>query len=260
MYLILKSGKLKELFSIAIQKAGSTRKLAEKVGISRSAISKYFNEKHLITEIKFKKIEDYIGRSLIKEKDIIKKLPNNWRQILGGKIGVQIKKKNGTFENQLKLARKSSSNKLREWHKRMRENNPEEYHKIQYSRFKKIGNYKTKTKKGEFVRNELEKEVADILKNLGIDYDYEPLVKANGRFFFPDFLINKKIIIECTMWRGKDKAIKLKEKINHLNKKYKIYVVIPTKLAKYYGEIDKYLILGTKEFVVIVKKFTNKRV
>ncbi len=95
----------------------------------------------------------------------------------------------------------------------MKENNPEEYYLIQYSRFKKVGDYKLFTLNGEKVRNSLEKDVADILNKNGIKYSYEPLVRVKDRFFFPDFLINDKIILECTMWRGSDKAVKLKEKI-----------------------------------------------
>jgi len=47
------------------------------------------------------------------------------------------------------------------------------------------------------------------------------LVKVNKRWFFPDFLINKKIIIEAIEWRGETKAYSLKEKIKHLEKNIK---------------------------------------
>lgn len=53
-------------------------------------------------------------------------------------------------------------------------------------KFKKIAGYKFITENGEKVRNNFEKEVADLLKKLGLDYKYESLVKVGNRYFFPD--------------------------------------------------------------------------
>lgn len=52
------------------------------------------------------------------EKIKIKKLEDNWRQILGGKIGVELKKKNGTFKNQLKKAQEKGAKGIKLWHKK----------------------------------------------------------------------------------------------------------------------------------------------
>jgi len=135
----------------------------------------------------------------------------------------------------------------------MKENSPEEYYLLQYSKFKKIGGYKYKTKRGEKVRNNFEKQVADILDKL--KYEYEPLIKIGKRYFFPDFLINKKIIIECTEWKGEIKAHKLKKKLKYLKKEYKVFVVIPKDLYRYYKILNKDLIKGLDKFVPVAQTF-----
>ena len=164
------------------------------------------------------KVLDYLKIKL-DEKNILEKLPDNWKQIIGGKKCVETKKANGTYEKQLKECQQGGGHEfLKSWHANMKKNSPEEYHIIQYERFKKISNYKFKTRNGEIVRNKLEKEVADILKTMNISYKYEPLIRINNNYFFPDFLIKDKIIIECTEWRGFDKAVKLKNKIEFLKK------------------------------------------
>ena len=137
----------------------------------------------------------------------------------------------------------------------MKKNNPEEYYILQYNRFKKIGGYKYKTKRGELVRNNFEKSAADILYNLNINYQYEPLVKSNNKYFFPDFLINNKIIVECTMWKGEVKAYKLKDKIKYLSDNYKVFILIPKDLYSYYRILDNHLVLGLDEFASVAQTF-----
>ena len=67
----------------------------------------------------------------------------------------------------------------------MKKTNPEEYYISQYEKFKKIGEYKYVTNNGEKVRNILEKEVADILKNHKIKYEYEPYINVKNKAFSP---------------------------------------------------------------------------
>ena len=62
------------------------------------------------------------------------------------------------------------------------------------------------------------------------------------------------------MWKGSDKAIKLKEKIKHLKKKYKVYVVIPKPLNKYYQIINNHLVLGLDEFVPVAQQVEHAAV
>ena len=132
---------------------------------------------------------------------------------------------------------------------------PRKYHLMQYEKFKKIGGYKFTTKNGEKMRNSFEKKIADHLYELKIPYKYEPLIKVKDRYFFPDFVINDKIIIECTAWKGETKAYKIKEKVDLLKRKYKVYVVIPKNLYTYYKILDNHLIQGVEKFVLVAQTF-----
>ena len=230
------------------------KNLSLKLRIPKSDLYLYYNGKRAINEKNLNKILE-LSKINLKEETIIEKLPNNYRQILGGIRVVEIKKANGTLEKQLAIARKNIKYGDQEgaWHKMMKEKRPEEYYNMQYEKFKKIGGYKFTTLKGERVRNILEKEVADFLAKKGIQYKYEPYINIKNKAFFPDFLVNDNIIIECTMWRGYDKAVKLKNKIKALENKYKIYVLIPEKLHKYYKSIDKNLIFDLNKTKTIFK-------
>ena len=253
MYILLKRGRLKEIVIDAIKKAGSEKQFLKIINIPRSKIWKYKTMNVALNEERINKFLDYLNISL-KEEYIEKRLPNNWRQKIGGIRAVELKKEEGNFEMQLSNCRKKAKTGLHEWHKKCKITNPEGYYLAQYEKFKKIAEYKYTTKNGEKVRNALERDTADKLKSLGMNYKYEPLIKVEGKYFFPDFLINNKIIIECTMWRGYDKAIKLKEKIRLLEKEYKVYVVIPEKLNKYYQSLNDNLIEGLDNFKEIIKR------
>lgn len=252
MYIKLDKNQQKDLINKAIKKAGSYRNLAETLKIPKASICNYKSE--TIPKNRFDLIVNFLE---IKnpERLIIKKLNDNWKQVIGGKNCVKRKKEKNIFNKQLKKAQKKGALKLKEWHKSMKENNPEKYYLIQYSRFKKIGKYKYKTKRGELVRNLLEKQTADFLYGKGINYQYEPLIKADNKYFFPDFVLNGNIIIECTMWRGEIKAYKLKEKIRHLEKEYKVFVLIPKSLYKYYKILNNHLIFELEDNVPVAQTF-----
>ena len=252
MYFILKRGKLKEIISLALDRSGSFRKLEADVSIPKSCLFIYFVEKRAIKKDYLDKLLNYLNITINRE-DIIKELPDNWKQTKGGKNCVIIKKRNGTFEKQLKQFQNKTPEALRLWHKKLKREDPKKYYLSQYERFKKIGTYKFITNNKEKVRNKLEKDVADLLKGLNRSYKYEPLVKVADKYFFPDFLIDEKIILECTAWRGLDKAIKLKEKISYLKKNYKVYVVIPKTLKRYYETLNQYLILGIDNIPKMLK-------
>ncbi len=257
MYIRFRKGEQFRLLKSAIKIAGSQRALSKILGISNQKISEFASKERTLNENHFNKLVAFVGikdsESLIEER-----LQNNWRQILGGKNCVISKKNNGTFDRDMKVLQKIQSRKLKKWHRDMRKNSPEEYYLIQYSRFKKIGNYKDLTLRGEKVRNELERDVADILFKNGINYEYEPLIRMGDNFFFPDFVINDKIIIECTMWRGVEKAYKLKNKIDILKSKYRIFVIIPKNLYSYYLILKDNLILGLDEFAPIAQTFNRE--
>lgn len=236
--------KQKEFIEKAIHKASSYRKLSKKLSIPRSSLFRYYS----LESMPKKRFEDICNFLKIKKKSLkFQLLEENWRQKIGGKNSVKARKEKGTYEKQLKDAQKKGGLKKKNWHGRMKKENPDKYYKIQYENFKKIGGYKYITKNNERVRNEFEKQTADKLKKLGISYKYEPLINIGKKYFFPDFLIDNDIIIECTAWRGKEKSYKLKEKINILGKKYIVYVLIPKNLEKYYTNLKKNLIFDLKE-------------
>jgi len=256
MFVQLKKGEQQVLLKNAIIKAGSQRKLAKLVNIPHQSIERYIKGK-IMPEIRFYKLAKFIK---IKDKEnlIEKRLNNNWGQVKGGKLCVISKKKKGTFNRDMKILQDIQSIKLKKWHREMKLNSPESYYQMQYSRFKKIGGYKFLTLKGEKVRNKLEKDIADILFKYKIPYQYEALVHIGDKFFFPDFLIDNRIIVECTMWRGIEKAYKLKEKIEYLENKYKVFVVIPKALNRYYRLLDNNLIQGLDKFAPIAQTFLKK--
>jgi hypothetical protein len=252
MYIKVSKHSQLDLIKEAIEKAGTIRKISKILKIPKSSIHRYQNSE-TIPKDRFKQIIKFLEKNIkeIKTED----LENNWKQKLGGKNCVTAKKRNGTYKKDLKKAQISGTKKLKKWHQMMKITQPRKYYKLQYSKFKKISGYKHKTNKGEKVKNILEKQIADILYKLNIDYEYEPLIEAGGKYFFPDFLINKKIIIECTSWKGETKAYKLKERIEHLKKDYKVFIVIPKNLYSYYRILDNYLVKSIEEFVPIAQTF-----
>ncbi len=255
MFVKLDKERQKELISSAIKKAGSYRKLSESINIPRSSLERY-SDSDTIPGEQFNRIIDFLG---IKGRNrlILEELADNWKQKIGGERTIIVKKFMGTYKRDLEKAQKKGALKLKEWHKKMKKENPEEYYLCQYSKFKKIGGYKYKTDKGEKVRNKFEKNVADILNKLKINYEYEPLINIDNKYFFPDFLIDNKIIIEATAWKGEIKAYKLRDKIKELKKRYKVYVVIPKTLYRYYKILNNHLILGLDEFVPVAQTFSR---
>jgi len=240
------------LIKEAIEKASTIRKLSKILKIPKSSIHRYQNSESIPRD-RFEQIVKFLDKNIeeIKTED----LEINWKQKRGGKNCVIFKKRKGTYNEDLKKAQTSGAKKIKKWHQMMKLTQPRKYYEMQYSKFKKIGGYNHKTKRGEKVRNILEKQIANILHKLNINYEYEPLIKSDGKYFFPDFIINKKIVIECTSWKGEIKAYKLKEKINHLKKDYNVFVVIPKNLYTYYKILDNYLVKGIEEFVLVAQTF-----
>jgi hypothetical protein len=252
MYIQLDKEKQKLIIKQSIAKAGSYRKLAKELKIPLSSICAYENGRVILKE-RFQKIISFL--KLNQSKLDFKELDDNWRQVIGGKNCVKSKKQKGTYEEQLRKAQQSGALKLKDWHKSMKKNNPRKYYEMQHSKFKMIAGYKFIAKKGHKVRNLFEKKVADILHELNINYEYEPLVKSRGKNVFPDFVVNKKTILECTAWRNETKAYQLRDKIEYLKNNYRVFVVIPKGLYRYYRILDKRLIHGLDEFVPVAQTF-----
>lgn len=134
----------------------------------------------------------------------------------------------------------------------MRTRHPEKYHAIQHARFAKNKQHVIPTLRGEKVRHELERDVADYLYQNGIDYEYEPTIKFGYRHFYPDFRIDN-LVVECTAWQGAEKAERLNIKMMSLQRlNYKVKVVIPEELHRFYGLIKEH-ILTPNEFKSFIK-------
>lgn len=249
MYIRIKNNQEK-IIKLAIKKAGGYRKLEEITKIPKSSLYRY-GKLESIPEERFQKIISFL--EIKKDNLNLEKLEDNWKQKIGGKNCIESKRKKGTFEKELKIIQKKGILKIKEWHKKMKKENSEKYHLMQYEKFKKIYGYKFTTLNGEKVRNRFEKEVADKLKNLKIKYKYEPFVKIKNKGFFPDFIINNKIIIETTEWQGKEKAYQLKEKIKILSNKFHVFVVIPKHLYSNYKILDNNLILGIENLDLVAQ-------
>ncbi len=238
-----------ELFKEAIKKAGSERKLGKAIRIPNSSLYYYKTGSHRIPYNRFQSLLSFLNRQ---ESDFKFKLvdPKTFR-IKGGKATYQKYLVENRFNEIHKKMRAASSKRMKEWHAKMKEEEPEKYYKLQYNRFKKIADYKLETRKGHFVRNKLELQVADFLFEQGIDYEYEPYVKCATASYFPDFKCGN-LIIECTMWKGIHKAYVLLKKIKNLEEAgYTVKVIIPNTLTSFYKPIEKNII-STSELVNLV--------
>ena len=192
--------------------------------------------------VRFKILLQYAG---FKEEDFeFKLVSHDYFRKLGGEA-VQRKYLSENRQNEILeniRARANGKERLANWHAKMKRESPEEYYKIQYERFKKVGAYKLKTKRGELVRNQLELEVANIIHGLGLDYSYEVFLMANGSPYFPDFKIGNTIV-ECTSWRNEEKALKLAGKISDYEASgFDVVVVIPPALRDFYKPIQNHIL------------------
>jgi len=256
MFVKMHRGELKKLMVAAIQKAGSERKLTKATGIPSITIYYYKNEMYNISEERFNAIIQLLDMSEEANANVECLLPTNWGRVKGGKNCLAMKKKKGTWNTNFRKMMIGSSKNLKAWHKKMKKEHPVDYHLDQYRRFKKIGGYKYTTIRGEKVRNTLEKKVADFLYNDGRAYEYEPLVKGMKNYYFPDFKMDS-LIIECTMWRGEEKAYKLLHKIRDLEKAgFRVIVIIPPELRRFYKALDTYL---TNDFFELEKQINLPR-
>lgn len=158
---------------------------------------------------------------------------------------VLLKKARNTFERDMNKLKVINSIKMKEWHKKMKSENPEFYYKLQYKRFKKIGKHPLLTTKNNLqVRNCFEKQIADFLYDNGLKFRYEPYININRKAYFPDFLV-EDTIIEVTAWKHPDafRLSYLKKKIeDYQASNYKVIFFIPKKYRNFYKEIDRFII------------------
>ena len=257
MLIELDSKLAENLFSEAIASAGSERKLSKKLGISATSIYYYKKCIRRMSYSTFKKLLSFLKK---KEKEIeFRKIDESEYLSKGGKITYKKFLDSGRFKEVHKKMRKASSERMKKLHEKHKSENKEKYYKTQYEYFKKIGNYKFNTKNNEKVRNHLEKEVADLLYSLSIEYEYEPYVDCETKCYFPDFKI-KNLVIECTAWKGFQKAYSLKNKIEDFEAHgLKVKVIVPDDLRRFYKPIEKY-IMNTSELKEFLCPCSSDRV
>jgi len=248
MRIKFKEGKQKWLMEKAIKKAGSERKLKIIIKIPNQTINHYRTEYTNISRDRLNLIIGFLKINKEKvEKLIEKKLNENWGRKKGGIELINKHKKNGTYNQYLIYLKKRGKKIFTNMHKDMKKKDPEGYHIMQYQKFKKVGLYKYKTKRGELVRNELEKNTADLLYSLGLHYEYEPYIKVNKSVYFPDFKIGN-LILECTAWRGYLKVKKLKKKLRDFEKEgFNVRFIIPSEIKKFYKPLNNKIITDLEQ-------------
>ncbi len=244
MFYKFKKGEQKALIQKAIVKAGSEKKLAKLTKIPAGSIYALKFEKRNLSSNNAEKLCNYLQINLINSYEI-QKLPKNWGQIKGGRNLIKRKIESNTLQDTIRKLKKASSEKMKQWHKNMKENEPEKYYKWQYERFKKIGKgYIFDLINGIKVRNALEKEVGDFLIKNFRSIKYEQYLNMNGKAYFPDF-IYRNVIIEVTGWKHPDenKIKHLIEKINNYTQSgYSVCFFVPQIYRKFYKEIESHII------------------
>lgn len=240
-YVQLEKSVLRNLIYKAVRKAGSEKKFAATTKIPAGCIYHYKMETRNISESRLLNVLRFLGRAKhqIRIKSILAK---NWGKKKGGHACFKTKKNEGTWESNLEKMKEQSSKRMKKWHRKMKSQQPGEYYKLQYNNFKKIGRYKIRTTRGEMVRNKLEKNVADFLYEHNQAYEYEKLVLIRQKAYFPDFII-RNTIIECTEWKGVEKAYKLRDKFKDLREAgFQPILVVPERLRHYYKVLDGYIV------------------
>ena len=238
MRCVLSKGKQRELLINTKLSLGlSWRGLARKIGISYTTIREWRDEKWSIQLAVFNKIIEVCPESKCYENYVTELKEDTWGQKVGGRTTKQ--RKHGFFDpaySQQSGSWKSKGGQtgVRKWHVRMKNEHPEEYRRIQYSRIKKSLKYKCEFN-GQKYRNNLELEVARILTEQLVEFEYERPLNWDNRFYFPDFTLGK-LVIECTFWNNVlQKTKELSQKIEDYRKLNLRTVIVTTNryLEKY---------------------------
>lgn len=224
----------KDLLSI------SWREMAEKLNVGYTTLRDWRDERYSICYEAFQKIAEMRPQCNAFQDFILDLKEDNWGRQLGG-VGAK-KKKLGFFDLKYAKERRLWRSKggrigLRKWHKTMKTDKPNEYRKMQQQKLKQSLKYKYEYR-GQKYRNLLELDVAEILTENCIRFEYEPLLTCGSKFYFPDFRIDN-VIIECTFWHDiKQRAKELRQKIDDYLKLKISHIIIVT-FPKYVDEYSK---------------------
>jgi len=227
------------LLFLARHKLGSDRKLAKFLGTSKASVYDYERVNRTLPESVFDKLADLTGY-----RPQFQALPENWGRVKGGKS-----RSKSELAAHLATVHGKALLATRNWHASMKREHLVQYYESQHAKFKAVAGYKFHAKRGHKVRNEFEKRFADCLYENGVDYEYEPRIDCDGRTFFPDFKIGN-LLVECTAWRGCDKARKLAVKLAAFEESgYDAVVVVPHELRAFYKSIEPYLVSDFNQVV-----------
>lgn len=249
MKYVFKQGEQRNLILEAVKKAGSERKLSRVTGISTGALYRYKFEKAYIPHVRLNKILRLLGKNFGDIRESVKeKLSDSWGQKKGGLLLIKKKKSEGTFEETIEKLKQLSSERMKQWHAKIRAEDPLKYHTTQYDRFKKIGGYSVFCGNIK-VRNQLEAQIANFLNLQNVKFEYEPCLLLNGKAYFPDFKIGN-LIIEATFWSRpkKDKIDYLKTKVKaYKSSGYNILFFVPDSHRNFYKQIGSTLVSNLQD-------------
>ncbi len=249
MKLVFKRGKQRKLINEVINKIGSERKVSRLTGISTGAIYRYKTETALIAGNKLNKLLTLISKTKTDFKEsILTQKSETWGQKKGGLLLVKKKKALGTFDDTIFRLKKLSSERMKAWHLRTREQNPVKYYTLQYERFKKVGKYSSFCGSLK-VRNALEAKVASFLASEEIKFEYESCLILGKKAYFPDFKIGN-LLIEATFWSHPSihKISYLTAKVNNYKAAgYNVIFFVPASHRNFYKQIGSTLISNLRD-------------
>lgn len=243
MRCIFVEGKQRALLLFAKNSLGiSWRDMADKLNIGYTTLRDWRDERYSMHYEAFHKLAEMHPRCKDFRDFIANLREDNWGRRLGGFRAKQ--KERGFFDpkhaKQRRLWRSNGGKiVLRRWHARMKANEPSEYRRTQQQRLKQSLKYKYEYH-GQKFRNILELNVAKILTENSVKFEYEPMLNCEGKIYFPDFMIND-VIIECTFWHDiKQRTKELRRKIDDYLK-LRIRDILIVTLPKYVDGYSKLL-------------------
>ena len=131
------------------------------------------------------------------------------------------------------------------------ENDPE-FRRKHIIRFQQNSRKKYFASNGLKVRSKIELEVTDILLKSRISFDNEKLISLKNRIFFPDFLIQNKIIIAVCCYMVKSHLQKYIKNLRVLQELFDIIVITYNNR----GKIGNWFISHIPDNIAII--FTNR--
>lgn len=223
-----KKGEQSKFLRLAAKSVGSLRKLAKLLGLKWGTFWYYLNEQ--IT-LPYTWLEKLLPFTNLKEEYIIsecveKILPFNWGAVIGG-----------TKTSKINMARLRADPKFKElWIRHCKKAGAaikNGFIKNWDIGFRKAGRRNVIGPKGENMFNEAEKNIALWLIKHNKSYEYERLIKINGKFYFPDFIVGNVIIERCGLCT--EKYLKLLKRKFYDYRNYwngRIIVICPKNLLK----------------------------